>query len=150
MSFEQIQREAKAAWEAFTGDNQARVLVGAGTCGRAAGAQETMDALRFSLADGGVDASIHEVGCLGLCYAEPLVELRGPGAPALLCSGVTADVAPGLVESYFVKGETPDCAMAVMSGAAVNGLPRFADLLCRQQTIESRTAPQVQYCFACF
>jgi hypothetical protein len=48
-------------------------------CGLAAGAAEVAEAFRQELAARGVDALVSEVGCMGLCYAEPLVDIQPAG-----------------------------------------------------------------------
>lgn len=53
----------------------ARVSVGMGTCGRAAGAQDVFDILSAKLVG---HAHVVEVGCRGLCSFEPLVEVTLP------------------------------------------------------------------------
>lgn len=53
-----------------------RISVGAATCGRAAGALDTYDKLAKRDWDGKV--GVFKAGCLGACYAEPLINLRTP------------------------------------------------------------------------
>src|SRR5690554_3609561 len=48
-----------------------RIMVGMASCGIAAGANEVLNLLR----DMAPDKDIVEVGCIGHCYAEPLVEV---------------------------------------------------------------------------
>ena len=66
-------RRARQAWEAVESGPLARILVGAATCGRSAGALEVLETLRRGLEQRGLDAHLIEVGCVGLCYAEPIV-----------------------------------------------------------------------------
>jgi NADH:ubiquinone oxidoreductase, NADH-binding (51 kD) subunit len=56
--------------------NRTRIMVGAATCGKAAGAQELYDKLSRRNWEG--KARVFRVGCLGACYAEPLVDIRKP------------------------------------------------------------------------
>lgn len=59
-----------------------RVTVGMGTCGRAAGAGDVLAALEQRLA--GIDGvRVDAVGCKGMCFAEPLVEVHRDGELAL-------------------------------------------------------------------
>ena len=128
MNFETIIEQAQTVWKKFS-EGGPRILVGAGTCGKAAGAVEVIEAIHAQLARLGIEANVCEVGCLGLCYAEPLVELAKPGAPAILYSEITPDDVPELLENYFVKGNGASFkAMATMNGEAVEGIPGFADL----------------------
>jgi NADH-quinone oxidoreductase subunit F len=67
-----------------------RIIVGTATCGVAAGAGKVLDALQQS----GEAAQVHvsETGCIGLCYAEPLVEVQ-EGDEARLYGKVTPEMA---------------------------------------------------------
>ncbi len=50
-----------------------RIAVGQGSCGIAAGAQKVADALRTKLAGTGIP--VGTVGCIGMCWLEPIVDL---------------------------------------------------------------------------
>jgi len=127
--FEEIQRRAQPAWEAFCSPDRPRILVGAATCGRAAGATAVENAIREHLSKSALDVQVFQVGCLGLCYAEPLVELAGPGMPRVLYGAVTPEQVTELLDDYFLRRDPrPDLAMAVMDGAALDGIPAFGDL----------------------
>ncbi len=75
------------------------IYVGAATCGLSAGADKTLAALREHLREDGIDADIVEVGCLGICSEEPLVEVQVPGRTRVCFSRMTEDVAPGVVDA---------------------------------------------------
>jgi len=129
VTYEEIRQRAQRVWEEFESDARPHILVGAGTCGRAAGAEEILEELQRRLPDILPEAEVTEVGCLGLCYAEPLVELRGPGMPRVLYGDVTADGIPSLLESYYAAGDIDaDRALAVMDGARTDGVPAFNEL----------------------
>ena len=129
MNFAKIQRKARAVWDGFESGDRARVKVGAGTCGKAAGAVEVIDALRGELAKAKIDAEISEVGCLGLCYAEPLLEFCKPGAPRLLYGGVTPENVSALVKAYFLDDDlSAGPPLAAMNGSPAGDIPAFADL----------------------
>ena len=52
-----------------------RVKIGLGSCGMAAGARQTQAALDEALAAAGSALRSERTGCIGLCFAEPLVEV---------------------------------------------------------------------------
>ncbi|BAS26289.1 hypothetical protein LIP_0432 [Limnochorda pilosa] len=58
-------------------------FVGSGTCGRAAGADRIPALLREELAVRGQEAVVKQVGCIGMCRWEPIVDVRLPGGPRL-------------------------------------------------------------------
>jgi NADH-quinone oxidoreductase subunit F len=51
-----------------------KIVVGLGSCGIAAGAQEVLDIFKDELAGEKVDIDI--TSCIGMCYAEPIVEVH--------------------------------------------------------------------------
>ena len=51
------------------------IRVGLATCGIAAGSQRVYDALASSLESSGLDIPLRRVGCIGMCYNEPLVDV---------------------------------------------------------------------------
>ena len=129
MKFQEIQKEAKQNWEAFSAFERPRILIGAATCGLAAGAGRVRTAFEKALASRSVEADIFEVGCLGLCYAEPLVEIGLPGGERVLYQNVTPDTAAELVDDVIQHGRTrPDLALATLGDVAVDDIPAMGDL----------------------
>ena len=92
------------------------IYVGTGTCGLGAGAGKTLAAIRAWAEEGAVEADIIEVGCIGLCVEEPLVDIQLPGRPRLSFSRVTEKkVAPLVaVNGEFHAGATPDVVNRLM------------------------------------
>lgn len=107
MSFAARQQQAEAVWQEFVQPTRLRVLIGSATCGRAAGSLEVMQAFSEELTKAGLrDATdIIEVGCLGMCYAEVLVELRGRDGKRVLYQGVEPRHVADLVQTQLVQGE---------------------------------------------
>ncbi len=125
---EQKQAAAKA-WEDFSSPKKARIMVGAATCGRAAGAEPLFTEIEKVLKEKGLDGKVEvvETGCIGLCYAEPLVEIRRENEPAVLYGAVqTKDIAV-LIESHLVAGEpVVKKAVCAMSDDEFKGIIPFA------------------------
>ncbi|WP_028572608.1 NADH-quinone oxidoreductase subunit NuoF [Desulfonatronum lacustre] len=135
MSFAEIQQQARRNWERFQSGETPRVLVGAATCGRAAGAMDVIRAFRETQAADPALASveIQEVGCLGMCYAEPLVEIRGPAADRVLYENVTPAMVPDLVQEHLRQGRPISknalCRMPDgQQGKLQDEIPLFTDL----------------------
>ena len=89
----------------LTGGN-AVVYVGTGTCGLGAGAAKTLRAVRAWLHEHSHEAEIVEVGCIGICSYEPLVDVQLPGRARLSFSRVTEEAVEPLLTSLF-NGEVP-------------------------------------------
>ena len=77
------------------------VRVGAGTCGLGAGADKTLAVLKEHLAGKQIKVNLAEVGCIGLCHEEPIVDIQQPGRPRLFFRQVTADRAAALVDEVL-------------------------------------------------
>jgi NADH-quinone oxidoreductase subunit F len=58
-----------------------RLIVQAGTCGRAVGATAVLAALRRGVSARGLSAQVIEGACSGMCYAAPALEVEAPGWP---------------------------------------------------------------------
>ncbi len=82
-----------------------RIIIGMATCGLAAGASETRAAFEQALAEQNLEALIIPVGCLGHCYAEPLVVIENPGFPPIAYHSVTPGKAKALVKSFLAEGD---------------------------------------------
>ena len=124
------QREnAKKIWEDFSSGKKARVMVGAATCGRAAGALDVISAFKSELKAQGLenDVDVVETACIGLCYAEPLVEVRRAGEPSVLYSRVSPKDVGKLVKEHLVEGNpVASKAEAVMSDSEYMGIKPFS------------------------
>lgn len=125
-----IRSEAEKQWMDFSSQNKARVMVGAATCGLAAGAGALIEEFKKELAAEGLADSVElvETGCIGLCYAEPLVEVRAAGQPSVLYAKVSPKDVAAMVKEHL-KGLKPvqAKAIAVMDDKAFEGIEPFAN-----------------------
>jgi len=129
MTFEEIRSRAIAEWEALEHSTKPRILVGAGTCGLAAGAEAVLAAIETELAQRNIEAIITQVGCIGLCYIEPLVDIIKPGHPRISYGNVTPEIIPRLVEDYLVNGNPcPDLALGTIGDGRIEGIPSLFEL----------------------
>lgn len=81
-----------------------RIIVGMGTCGIAAGARETMQAILEELGDRQIEAHVATVGCIGMCSKEPLVDIEQAGKPRLTYANILPDMVPRLIEEHLING----------------------------------------------
>lgn len=80
-----------------------KILIGMGTCGIAAGAKKVMKVIEEELKSKNLlDVEIKQVGCLGLCYSEPNVEVLVEDMPSVLYGKVNEDLAKEIVRSHIV------------------------------------------------
>ncbi len=73
----ELRTKALADWQALEQNDQTQVLIGAATCGQAAGALDTIKAFEDLQAKHGLELMLTKVGCIGVCYLEPDVAGNG-------------------------------------------------------------------------
>ena len=93
-------KQAQGRWEQKT-NADLYVTVGMGTCGLAAGAEETLAAIEEELKKRKLGAVVGRVGCVGMCSYEPMVDLQARGKPRLNYGQVTAEHVPEILGAYF-------------------------------------------------
>jgi NADH-quinone oxidoreductase subunit F len=77
------------------------ITVGMGTCGLAAGAADTLAAVETELKKRNLTAVVKQVGCVGMCSYEPMLEVEGLGRPRMNYGQATAEAVPDIVASYL-------------------------------------------------
>lgn len=81
------------------------VRVAMATCGIAAGAREIMNHISNQLREQEIDnVMITQVGCMGLCYAEPTIEVTLQGQEPVVYGNVTIDKANEIIEKHIING----------------------------------------------
>jgi len=129
MTFDEIQSQALLEWEALQHSGKPHILVGTATCGRAAGAMAVLEAINKELSWRDIDAIVTQVGCIGLCYAEPLVDIVRPNRPRICYGSVTPEIVPQLIEDYIIKDNPrPDLALGIIGEDGVTDIPKLFEL----------------------
>ncbi len=142
-AYDQLKSRASARWTEL--HTKPWVRVSTGLLGMAAGARDTLGALRHDLAQAGVDATVSEVGSTGLCYAEPLVDVYVPAAPRVLYANVGPEHVPEIVERHIKNGQpVVELALATVDSDHP-GIPRREELpmMRHQQRIALRNAGEI-------
>ena len=103
-TFQELQAQAEQRWQALTAGDRPWIRVGTALCGQAAGADAVVQALQESLERHNAAAQVSRVGCLGLCFAEPLVDVQLPGQPRVFYANVTPERAEEIIASHIVQG----------------------------------------------
>ncbi len=111
-SFLEIGLEAGNRWQELTAGERPWIRIGTALCGEAAGAFEVADAMEKALADQGVSAQVSRVGCLGLCFAEPLLDVQFPGGHRIFYGNVDVESVSEIISAH-VTGGTPITAKAL-------------------------------------
>ncbi len=105
--FGSLEKKAVFSKNRYEDNDKTLIFVGAGTCGLGAGAGKTLEAIRRFLKENRVDAKVIEVGCVGLCSAEPIVDIQLPGKSRLSFQNIVEDEVYSLLNSVLFKSDIP-------------------------------------------
>jgi len=98
------------------------IFIGAGTCGLGAGAAKTFDVAQEFVKTHNLNADIIKVGCIGLCSAEPIMDIQIPGKNRISFQQVTAnkvnDILEGVLKNTIPNGN-------VLGQFQINGYPKW-------------------------
>lgn len=75
--------------------------IGYSTCGIAAGAAAVYETLCEETKKRNIEIEIKKCGCVGMCYAEPLVEVNIEGMPRVFYGKVDKETAVKIVEDHL-------------------------------------------------
>jgi len=102
-----------------TGENAGdtiELMVGMATCGIAAGARETLQALMEAIQSNNLEnVKLVQVGCLGFCHSEPTVQLNMPNQEPILYGNVDKETANKIVEEHILNGKMVDNHILIKS-----------------------------------
>jgi len=101
--FKKLREESRRDMQVRT-KTGTKIIVGMWTCGIAAGARDTMQAILGELAKRRIDAHVTTVGCIGMCAFEPLVDIEQAEGPRITYGPVKPDMIPRLIEEHLIQG----------------------------------------------
>lgn len=108
------------------------IYIGAGTCGMVAGAADTLQIVRNYLDDHRLKAEIVEVGCIGLCSAEPILDVQLPGKTRISFKNITAEKVYTVLDGAFNNNYEPEDVLGQFAAPALvpwEGVPLFTNCL---------------------
>ncbi len=105
MDFISLKKEAIAEWNDLVNGSVPAILVGNATCGRSAGASSLIEKLSSKISSKNIECKVIEVGCIGMCYLEPIVSIYNPGNPHFVYGKVSENDAEKLIDAYLINNE---------------------------------------------
>ena len=83
-----------------------KVVVGMATCGIAAGARPVLTTLTKEIQEKKLEhVVVSQVGCVGLCEYEPIVEVFEPGKEKVTYAKIDAEKAKIIIDSHIIGGK---------------------------------------------
>jgi NADH-quinone oxidoreductase subunit F len=122
-TFAALQTKASRVWQSLVHSDYPRLIVQMAQCGMSVGADRTHAALAREVSRRGIIASVERVGCNGMCFMEPIVEVQFPRGPRVLYGNVTPDRVPDLFRTVVLSGHhRPDWAFGVHGDTPLDGI----------------------------
>ncbi len=126
-------------WQNLQNSPQPVIYFGMASCGRAAGAVDVRKAVEEALDENFLNARLVNVGCIGPCYLEPIMDIAMPGWARISYGQMTPAKAKKLVTSALKTGIPPsDGALGTLDpldNRQTADLPRLFDHpMLKQQT----------------
>ena len=128
MSYTAIKAKAEKEWNWLENLPQPLIQLGMGTCGRASGADDILRSVQQTLKDLNLLARTMEVGCIGMCFLEPLMAVRKPGRPFILYGNLTPEKTEKILKRYLTEDDP--CAkwsVCTIGKDRVEGIPPFEE-----------------------
>ena len=129
MKFSEIRKRAELQWLNLHSSDIPLIMLGSGTCGRAAGAIEILETVRETLKQENLKATIIEVGCLGPCYAEPMFGITKRGESQIIYGNLTPENAAIIIKDYIgTNNPHPELAMGYIGKEKIQNIPDLFEL----------------------
>ncbi|MGI6550753.1 MAG: NADH-quinone oxidoreductase subunit NuoF [Syntrophomonadales bacterium] len=108
--------------------NRTKVVIGLGTCGIAAGGEKVWAAVSDYIESQGLEIEMMSTGCLGMCYAEPIMEVHMPGEPRFVYGNVNPEAAVEIVRKHVQEGKPSPEFIVGQDPRGYETAPNIADL----------------------
>ena len=102
MVAETPKEKLKALKDAAKSSSDYWIKVGYSTCGVAAGAKEVFDVLKEEVKKQKLNIQVKKCGCAGMCYAEPLIEIKSEGMPQVYYGKLDENAARTILKSHVI------------------------------------------------
>ncbi len=97
-------------------ENVVEIMVGLATCGIAAGARETLNAMVKEIEDQGLaNVRVVRVGCMGYCHSEPVVQVNMSGEPPVLYGNVDEEKGREIIKKHVMGKELLEDSVLIKS-----------------------------------
>ena len=144
--FESIASAASERWNDLNSGSKPWIRIGTALCGEAAGSKNLLPKIRSILDDLKIDANVSEVGCLGLCFAEPLMDIQLPGENRVFYRNVSENDLEQILTSHIKDSKVnSDLAFLYSGDEDIEDVPRLEShpMKAKEQRISLRNAGDI-------
>ena len=126
MGINQLLSEAIAEWDVLIKGDVPSIFIGNATCGRSAGSMDVIDTFKNEIDKQNLNCNVIEVGCIGMCYLEPIVIVSMPGSPTACYAKINSKEAIEIIEKHIINGTIiEDRLIGIISESKQNKFPEL-------------------------
>ena len=123
-----LKKRSLATWTALEKSNNPIIYIGMASCGKAAGADQIKKVVLDTVERYNLSIKLVEVGCIGTCYLEPLMDVRAFGRPRLSFGNVNERMAENIIKRLLVnREEYTKGVVGYLGTIQFDGVPSFFD-----------------------
>ncbi len=100
---EALRKKSSTEWQLLRQPEEPVIFIGTASCGIAAGAKKVKAVIQENLDKHNIKARIVEVGCIGTCYLEPIVDITMQGHPRISFGNVDEKRAEFIIRKALVE-----------------------------------------------
>ncbi|MEN8222078.1 MAG: NADH-quinone oxidoreductase subunit NuoF [Acidobacteriota bacterium] len=142
-NFKTIINRSHKEWDDLQNSGIPVIYLGTASCGMAAGAAKVKKTISSVLKEKKIKAKVVEVGCIGPCYLEPLMDISLPGSPRISYGNVNEKLAGKIIEKHLIAGDPMDkIALGHFGEDEIPGIGKFSD----QPMIKDQTRIVLKNC----
>ena len=127
-NLDSLQKKSTRDWAALQKSDEPVLYLGMASCGKAAGADNVKKVIEETLKKNRIKAQLVEVGCIGTCYLEPIVDIMAPGKPRISYGNVDAKRAEFIIQKHLMEGDVSrGKPLGYIGSESYNGIPSLYD-----------------------
>ncbi len=121
-----IREKSITEWQSVRQPDEPVIFIGMASCGIAAGADKVKTVIRKTLEEYKLTAKIVEVGCIGTCYLEPIVDITVKGQPRISFGNVDEKRAEYIIKKVLVEKDLAKTKpLGHLGPESSNGIPHL-------------------------
>lgn len=127
-NIESLKEKSITEWQLLRQAVEPVIFIGTASCGIAAGALKVKRAIRENLQKYRLKAKIVEVGCIGTCYLEPIVDIAMKGYPRISFGNVDEKRAEFIIKKVLLEKDLSKTKpLGHLGPESLNGIPHLFD-----------------------
>ncbi|MFW5786768.1 MAG: (2Fe-2S) ferredoxin domain-containing protein [Halanaerobiales bacterium] len=99
-----LRKKVEKDLEARDNNKKPKIIVGMGTCGIAAGAREILKTVMDEVNKRGIDVTISQTGCIGMCEKEPLLDVKLPDGERITYGNLEPEDVSKIIVDHVING----------------------------------------------